>query len=216
MYALLAGKTPASVGIRTPTGSIQVRLRNYESLKTVFSIFCRLDYLTPENEQHFIDIGSNIGVSALYFLSRNKNNTIECYEPDDQNLDYLRDNLSTFFQRARIHTLGVGTSSGEIAFFQSDDGKYSSIIKSDKALKPQRITLVAFKDVLSMPVNSSKPTTVKIDVEGIEVDLIKSVDFAIFKNVSRVICESLECADLISKPHNKVIRNGYVEDIAFV
>ena len=35
------------VRVNTPTGIVSLRLRNRESAKTVFSIFCRHDYLLP-------------------------------------------------------------------------------------------------------------------------------------------------------------------------
>jgi len=42
-----------------------------------YEIFCRLDYLAKTDIKVVVDIGSNIGISALYFLSRNKQ--AKCY-----------------------------------------------------------------------------------------------------------------------------------------
>ena len=75
---------------RTPIGSVEIHLRNHESARTFFSIFMREDYpLESDRVTHMIDVGSNVGLSALYFLPRNPNNKVICVEPDPANLTTL-------------------------------------------------------------------------------------------------------------------------------
>src|ERR1700738_1215346 len=93
-------KAPTSVTVRSPTGRLTISLRNFESLRTLFSIFCRLDYQTGGGEASvFLDVGANIGLASLYFLSRNRGKRVEAYEPDRANLEFLKRNLTVFAAR---------------------------------------------------------------------------------------------------------------------
>ena len=126
IFLLLSKKVPGSIILKTPIGKINVSLRNYESAKTIFSIFCREDYFIENKKVYtFMDIGSNCGYSALYFLTRNINNFVICYEPDSQNIHFLEMNLQSFKQRSLIRKVGVGTKAGEAKFYRTNDGKYN-------------------------------------------------------------------------------------------
>ena len=50
-WSLLRKSAPPQVRLRTPTGAVTLHLRNFESLKTAFSVFCRGDYHT-ETDGH--------------------------------------------------------------------------------------------------------------------------------------------------------------------
>jgi FkbM family methyltransferase len=214
---IIRRKAPANVRVRTPTGVVNVSLRNFESLKTLFSIFCRRDYLTNVDGQfYFIDIGANIGVAALYFLSRNKGNGVVCYEPDPANLPFLKQNLDVFGARATIEPCGVGVHQGNAVLYRSLDGKYSSLNRSDLAAYPEQVSLRAFKDILQTQPAGTRPVVIKLDVEGIEVDLVKCVAFEDYPDVRRLVCESLECSRWVTRPHTRIVRSGYVEDLLFL
>src|SRR5262245_9632485 len=78
-WSLISRSAPARIRLRTPTGPVTLHLRNFESLKTAFSVFCREDYRVGAGQAlHFVDIGANVGISALYFLTRNACNTVRC------------------------------------------------------------------------------------------------------------------------------------------
>jgi FkbM family methyltransferase len=218
---LLAGvlqkTSPPSVRLRTPTGAVTLHLRNFESLKTAFSVFCREDYSVDRvRPLHFLDVGANIGASAVYFLSRNSRNTVHCYEPDAANLEFLRANLAAFGQRARIEELAVGVTSEPLMLFRSADGKYSSTLPHANTVAIQKVETHAFADVLREVRRMGWPTLVKLDVEGAERALIASIDFADYPNVERLVCESTDCAALISRRHVRSVRNGYIEDLQFL
>src|SRR5215469_28982 len=83
LVGLLRQSTPTSVRVRTPIGEIILKLRNFENFKTLFSIFCRRDYLFSDKTPYlFLDIGANIGLASAYFVSRNATNMVYCFEPD--------------------------------------------------------------------------------------------------------------------------------------
>jgi FkbM family methyltransferase len=217
VVSLLRRSAPRRLRLRTPTGRVTLRLRNFESLKTVFSVFCREDYrIGSERPLHFLDIGANVGISAVYFLSRHSRNTVRCYEPDSGNLEFLRENLEPFGARARVEEKAVGTTRDDLLLYRAADGKYSSTLPSPDAIAVQRIQADAFADVLAEVQVMGWPSVVKLDVEGIERQLIAAIDFANYSNVERLFCESTDCGELIRRRHVRQVRNGYVEDLRFL
>lgn len=215
--AFTSGKAPDTVCVATPTGPVTVALRNAESLKTVFSVFCREDYASPADQPFgFLDLGANIGVAALYFLSRHAGNRIRCYEPDAANLPFLHRNLAPYGSRAEIVEHAVGPDAGTAILFRSEDGKYSSLIEAEGGDAQQATDVDAFRDVLAATRALPAPVVVKIDIEGLEPELVRSVDWGDYPWISRIVTESLECSALIARPHDRKVRNGYVEDLRFI
>ena len=207
------------VRVNTPTGIVSLRLRNRESAKTVFSVFCRHDYLLPQNEAFFLDLGSNIGVAAAYFLSRNTRNRVICVEPDPNNIPFLTENMQQFDGRFEHKPVAVYTETGSIDFYCSPDGKYSTTVLEE--VKPGwdhiNVPCVTFTQLCEESVNAAQqpPVIIKVDVEGLEPELVASVDFSKFPAITRMIIESTECSELISRRHSRTVRNGYIEDLVF-
>ena len=217
LLAVARRKAPAELTVRSPCGHITISLRNFESVRTLFSVFCRQDYFTREDEPGvFLDFGSNIGIATAYFLSRNRENVAVCFEPDFANLEYLERNLRAFGARAEIRDRAVSEGAGQVVLYRSIDGKYSSLIPSERATVPQPVEAEAFSGALELATRCTLPAVVKLDVEGMEVPLVKSVDFARYRNVRRLICESMDCARRVSRKHRLEVRNGYVEDLHFI
>ena len=210
IFYIIFKKFPSQICINTPIGPVKLNIRNYESLKTIFSIFCRQDYLVDEIKSHYIDIGANCGYSAIYFLSRNNLNTIDCYEPDEKNFFYLEQNLKSFKNRCYVNLLGVGPYKEKAKFYITDDGKYSSVIKNNTGIIKE-IHLITLKQILDNTHNDR--IIIKIDVEGIEKQIIQSIDFRNYKNIYKLIIESLDCKEVLNCNFTLKIVNGYVEHI---
>jgi FkbM family methyltransferase len=214
--AVARRKAPRTITVRTPIGRLEIALRNFPSLRFVFSIFCRGDYQTPTDRPYsFIDIGANVGVAALYFLSRHPANEVICFEPDDENFGYLERNLAPFASRATLVKKGVSVAEGEAQFFRSAYGDLSSLATIASPVASTRIETVSFRSLLARSASERFETIVKLDVEGMEEQLVASVDFADFPRVKRMFCDSTQCSALITRPHRRNVRSGYVEEICF-
>jgi FkbM family methyltransferase len=217
IVAIALGKTLAHVSVRTPVGRVRIALRNHESLKTLFSIFCRGDYSTDSTGPYFfMDVGANVGIASAYFLSRNPLNVVTCFEPDPANLKFLRETLSPFAERSQIHDCAIGTAAGVVTFFRSENGKYSSLVESKEACLPQTVECRRFADELQTIANGRLPVVVKLDVEGTETDLARSVNWDNYPSVKRLICDSIECGAVIERSHKRVVHNRLFEDILFL
>jgi FkbM family methyltransferase len=214
--AILSGRVLKEVDVKTPIGVIRVEMRNHESLRTLFSTFCRRDYLTATSPAFAVmDCGANIGIASLYFLTRNVANRTTCFEPDRANTAYLHRNLAPFAERVTIHEVGLATEDGSATLFRAEDGKYSSLIPSDRANTPDQIECRKFDSALRAVVAEQLPVIVKMDVEGVEVDLVKSVNWDDYPSVRRIISESTGCTNVIRRTHRLEFRSGLVEHLIF-
>ena len=209
-----------SIFLRTPIGKCKVKLRNRESARTLYSIFIRKDYPLNSEQYHIIDLGSNIGLSALYFLTRNKQNTAALFEPDPYNIGFLKENLKPFSNRCTIDEVAVTSIDykEKVNFNIANDGKYSSLlsISRDNPLSV-KVDVKSFKAILKKEYTPiGKDIVVKIDVEGSEMDIIKSIDFRDYRKISIIIVEGKGFAKEINRKCNYQLINGYVEFIKFL
>ena len=65
--------------------------------------------------QVVVDIGSNIGISALYFLTRNPDCRVWLYEPVPRNVERLRANLAGYEDRYTLREAAVAPAAGRAA-----------------------------------------------------------------------------------------------------
>ncbi len=85
--------------LRTPLGDVRPALSNYHDLLTVNEVFCRRDYGSGKGVEVVVDIGANIGLAALFFLTRNSSSRAYCFEPDPANAAALRSTLTGYEDR---------------------------------------------------------------------------------------------------------------------
>ena len=206
------------IKVRTPIGHIKILMRNRQSARTLYSIFIREDYKTDNAKKNILDLGSNIGISALYFLSRNKKNQILCIEPDPNNAYYLQNNLERFKDRSNILYCAIGTEDSKyLAFNLSKDGKYSSFKKIGKKYDRKiDVDVISLNNALKKAkFINDYPILIKIDIEGLEKDVIKGFDFKKNDNVKELIIEAKGCKNYINRKSVAQLINGYVENYVF-
>ena len=175
----------SSLRIESPIGQITLFFENREDVKTFFSTFIRLDYKQDNKAIDYIDIGANIGITAAYFLSRNKQNMCLCFEPDPRNLDLLMANMGKndiFNGRYKVKDLAVHpTITGTHTFNLTLDRKYSSLVKplrsTSKKIKVNCVNVNELSKIIRKELPCSiKPRTLKIDIEGLESDILQRLD----------------------------------------
>ena len=93
------GSHPKEIYFKTPLGKKKVTIYSINDFSTFNLIFCRQDYLISQKDKIILDVGSNIGLSALYWLTRNNKNIVYCYEPSSLNFMRLKQNLKQFKSR---------------------------------------------------------------------------------------------------------------------
>ena len=170
---LLNPKNTLKVSINTPIGKIRIELRNRENAKILYSLFIREDYKIKNEPYNFVDLGANIGISALYFVSRNIDNKIISIEHDFKNINFLIKNLNQkkFKDRYKILNKAIDYKKGNKNLLISENGVYSTFYKQEhKYNEISQVEVITFDDLMeySSFFDLEKSIVLKIDIEGIE------------------------------------------------
>jgi FkbM family methyltransferase len=185
-YFLNRGGYPYDCRVRTPRGLLTVPLESHHDMLTVNEIFCREDYAVGPDVKTVVDIGSNIGVSALYFLTRNDEARVWLYEPNPRNIERLRRNLAGYEERCVLAEKAVADFAGTAEFGVEASGRYGGIGQEtgDKI----SVETVHINDVLA-----GVPGTIdvlKLDTEGFELQSVDAIDRAHLERIRLVYFET--------------------------
>src|SRR5439155_20688563 len=127
-YVFGTGSYPWTVIVRTPLGNRPIVLHSRHDLVTVIESFCRLDY-GRVGAQVVVDFGANIGVSALFLITRRPGIHVYCFEPDSRNIPRLRATLAGLEDCYELTPAAIALASGRARFSQEPSGRYGSLTK---------------------------------------------------------------------------------------
>jgi hypothetical protein len=168
-YLLGRGDYPYSCSVRTPVGPISIRLDSHHDMITVNEMFCRLDYRVDRSARTIVDVGSNIGVSALYFLTRT-NARLWLYEPVPRNIERLRENLQPFETRYTLNEVAVAPFSGTASFSIEQSGRYGGLARE-------------YADSIEVRV---------VDTEGTEYEIVTAIDRELLPRIRTIYFETFD------------------------
>ena len=194
-YFTARGSYPYDCAVRTPLGIQTPRLWTSDDLLTVNEIFCRLDYEARDDVQVVVDIGSNIGISALYFLTRNPTARCHLYEPVPQNVERLRHNLAAFRDRWTLEELAVWDRDAVVEFGVEPTGRYGGI----GVEMPERIEVacISINDVLERVLaREGRIDILKIDIEGAELDTVAAIRPELLDRIHTIYFETAARTEL--------------------
>jgi FkbM family methyltransferase len=183
------GPYPRMVTINTPTGQVGVQLFSAADLSTLNLVFCRQDYYAPENTAVVVDVGSNIGLSTLFWLTQNKKSYVYCHEPSPTSFDRLMSNLQPFQGRFAARREAVSDFSGPAKLGIETSGVNSSLeLMSDDSVPCQ---VVHINDVLeAVLARHGQIDVLKIDSEGHELRTLEAISPEFWK---RLRCVNVGC-----------------------
>lgn len=125
------------------------------------------------NPKCILDVGANIGVTALYLAKKFPNAIIHAFEPEPDNFEILRMNTEKS-PNIIIHKLALGSKNQMIELFESTDktnfGGHSTLIKSERSKSVQMVDASKYlwkENIL--------PDFIKIDAEGAEYDILTTI-----------------------------------------
>ena len=72
--------------------------------------------ISEDRPQLFLDIGANVGMSALSFFTLKSNAKVVSFEPNPVNYSYLK-RLAAKFSNFRYEKVGLGAEAGSLDFF---------------------------------------------------------------------------------------------------
>ena len=185
------GTYPAHVAVRTPSGTLRPTLWSAHDMITLNEMFCREDYRVRQPPRLVVDIGSNIGLSALYFMSRGASVRCHLYEPVVRNVERLRSNLRDFENRYELEQVAVADFAGQSAFRLEETGRYGGLSGSLPDMTTVRV--VHIDAVLEHALAAADTISVlKIDVEGDEGRLLAAARADLLARVEMIYVEAFE------------------------
>ena len=197
-YVLEVGDYPKRFLIRTPLGLQSVTAFSHPDLITLIECFGKLDYRAPKNTSVVVDFGSNIGISALYFLTRNPDAKVYLFEPVPRNIERLKENLKGFENRYELKECAVGVEEGQLDFACDETGRHGGLIEGGAPYfaewDPEKIIQVkvvsaskSLKEVLS---RHNSIDILKIDVEGYENKILSDLKTEDLSHVVQIFAET--------------------------
>ncbi|HYQ43213.1 MAG TPA: FkbM family methyltransferase [Polyangiaceae bacterium] len=175
-YLTGSGRYPFTARVKTPTGLLRIPLYSHHDLLTVNEIFCRKDYQAPEPVKRVVDFGSNIGISALYFLSNDPSARVHLFEPVPANVQRLRQTLQGYEARYHLHPVAIGVEDGEVEFGLEPTGRYGGIgqATTQSIRVPCCHVNTALAEIFQDPF-FDQIDVLKIDIEGFEAKVVRAI-----------------------------------------
>jgi FkbM family methyltransferase len=187
-YLLGSGSYPYSVRLKTPLGLISPTLFSYYDTLTVNEIFCRLDYGSNYKAKVVVDFGSNIGLSALYFLTRNNDAKCYLFEPVPENIKKLNDNLQNFKNRYHLSEVAVSTENGIKEFGIEEFGRCGGLSRATGDYI--KVSCVEVNQALKNILNQEEYIDIlKIDIEGSELEIVHAIDLKLLPRIKVIYLE---------------------------
>ena len=196
-YSFATGKYPCVISLRTPVGIRHVTMKSFHDVRSLVVCFAKEDYRVGNDISCAVDFGSNVGMSGLYFLTRNPNVRAYLFEPLPENIACLTGNLSGLESRYRIENKAVALHDGVATFLYEPTGRYGGIENTideheyvDRAYKLRVATRNANSILDEILAREGFIDVLKINIEGLEVPVLESLRPDILERIG-VICAEI-------------------------
>lgn len=148
---------------------LKIHFNNFNQVANLLEeifIFQEYSFRTKNTKPFLIDVGSNIGLSVLYFKKLFPESTITAFEPDPAAFELLQKNIDVnHLKNVAAHNYALANTSGEITLYtNANRSGFLSIAREGVG------TTVRAKKLSDML--AQKVDFIKIDVEGSEIDII--------------------------------------------
>lgn len=138
-------------------------------------------YVETELEQpRIVDIGAHIGLSVLYFARAYPGATISAYEPDPANFALLKRNVAeNQLAQVTLYNQAIAPKAGTLTLYGPGEEGWRSGVgiiphgwRGVQGAAPEVVSAVGLDAVLA-----DHPDVVKMDVEGMEYELVAHGDW---------------------------------------
>jgi len=200
-YLFARGGYPVSIGVRTPLGKICPTIYSHDDMLTINEIFCRQDYGASASDQIVVDFGSNIGISALYFLTRNNKSFVYCHEPLPMNCARFKKNLEVFEGRYQLAECAVALEDGTAQFGFEQTGRYGGIGKNTGSTITVecRDAINILRRILDQ---HGEIDVLKIDIETLEREILLAIPASLLPKIKTIYIEQQIEHNPLSSTHS--------------
>jgi FkbM family methyltransferase len=200
-YLFARGACPVSISLRTPLGKVSPTLYSHHDMLTVNEIFCRQDYRASASDRVIVDFGSNIGISALYFLTRGGASFVYCHEPVPTNCEKLQRNLRGFRGRYQLAECAVALEDGTAEFGCEPSGRYGGIGKITGT--SMTVECQSAVNILGgILKNHGEVDILKIDIETLERELLLSIPERMLARIGKIYIEQRFAKNPLARTHS--------------
>jgi len=164
--------------------------------------------ISARSEEYIVDAGAHLGFFALYARALNPSVKIVCLEPNEKNFLILQDNISRNNVKKIIElNIGLAPESGKRNFSISNDSHDSKMIGDrgdsfDEFYSKQTKSLA---DLITSH-KIKKIALLKMDIEGVEFEIIKKTNDDVYESISNIIMEYHDYAKDSHRIIEKILR----------
>jgi FkbM family methyltransferase len=137
-----------------------------------------------------IDVGANIGVHTVHFAACAQFGQVVCFEPARSTFAYLLQNVGHLSNVIPLN-IALSDSTGVQPFFVAIDNAYSGLKDTNrKAISRQElVACVKGDDFLLAMLRDRRVDLLKIDVEGLETEVLRGMRQFIETHKPVIFCE---------------------------
>ncbi len=199
-YLFATGTYPLDVSIRSPVGDLVLTAFCHDDVLTINEVFCRIDYPATAKETVFVDFGSNIGISAAYFLTRARESFAYLYEPFPPNIAKLKRNIDFLDGRFELNEVAVGLTSGDVEFGWEPTGRYGGVGRpTGNTMTVEAVD--AMQELRRILGRHGYIDILKIDVETLEAEIVDALTPDILTHIDKIYVEYPFSSNVLSETH---------------
>jgi FkbM family methyltransferase len=200
-YILRGGSYPHVVRMKAFNGKkVGLTIYSAEDIITIVEIFCRKDYPVSFMDKIVVDFGSNIGISAVWYLSEAPESFVYLFEPVPTNVSRLEANLAAFSGRFELNPLAVGPTAGPVSFGVEQSGRYGGVGRETG--ETIEVECVDSNEVLSRVLETHGSIDIlKIDIETLEKQVTERIPPEIAARINKIYVEYIFDTNPLAKTH---------------
>jgi FkbM family methyltransferase len=179
--------------------------QRYLEGQTIYETYMKGEYAKLYNAMRpgttLIDIGANIGDTAIYFAMHQNVRKVLSFEPIPSTYRRAAANIkgSPFSDKIKLFNMGIAEKAGKIAMNKELSGTPATRISEIKGAEGTKVKIVTLNDVLK----GKKNVAIKCDCEGCEADIFDNAD------LREVYAIQLEYHYCYTKVRDSLRRHGF-------
>jgi FkbM family methyltransferase len=134
-----------------------------------------LESVASKSIRYIVDLGSNIGVTAMFWAQRYPDARMVLVEPDPDNFELLQRNTAAFKDRCVLLNVAVSDKSGETSFFRSDREYGHSILRGNDSVSEIQVKTLTVSDIVR-EAGFPRVDLLKMDIEGGEEIVMPTIE----------------------------------------
>jgi len=162
---------------------------NEDDIITFMTVFGKREYGKIENNSVVIDIGANIGLFTIYALTNGAKKVISV-EPSAEAFETMAKNINinNFSHKVILIRKAVTSKDGEKVFIKNNSSPYNEITYYQPDMQNwQAIDTISLNKIFES--TSSDISLLKIDCEGSELEILKSLRKEFFDKIKDIRIE---------------------------